>query len=174
MLLLLALPWMLAQDLVLDYPKFQPDLDTVYVDFKVVDNGKKVQLGVLRKESLSISETGYNGLDDGTLLVDVQDIRNYDPDYDAGNYSMIVLADRCATVTQLQAQHEAITKLYQGFPKAHFYLSAMDAVRTPTTEIKDYYQLNQWLDSCLAIPSSQEKFIYKALASVLEEVSKTL
>ena len=34
LLLLLAVPWLLAQDLVLDYPKFQPDLDTVYVDFK--------------------------------------------------------------------------------------------------------------------------------------------
>ena len=171
LLLLLTLPRLAAQDLVLDYPRFQPGLDTVFVDFKVVDNGKKVNLGVINKESLSISETGYNGLDDGTKLVDVQDIRNYDPDYDAGNYSMIVLADRSVTETQLQAQRQAITELFQGFPKAHFYLSAMDAVRTPTTEIKDYYQLNQWLDSCLAIPSTQEKFIYKALASVLEEVS---
>lgn len=171
LLLLLAVPWLLAQDLVLDYPKFQPDLDTVYVDFKVVDNRKKVNLGVINKESLAISETGYNGLDDGTMLVDVQDIRNYDPDYDAGNYSLIVLADRSATDAQLQAQHQAITELFQGFPKAHFYCSAMDSVRTPTTEIKDYYQLNQWLDSCLAVPSTKEKFIYKALASVLEEVS---
>ena len=170
MLLLLAFAYLPAQDLVLDYPRFQPGLDTVFVDFKVVDNGKKVNLGSIKKESLSISETGYNGLDDGTTLVDVQDIRNYDPDYDAGHYSLIVLADRCATNDQLQAQHQAITELYQGFPKAHFYCSAMDAVRTPTTEIKDYYQLNQWLDSCL-VPSTQEKFIYKALASVLEEVS---
>ena len=173
MLLLLALPWLMAQELVLDYPQFQPGLDTVFVDFKVVENGTKINLGTLNKASLSISETGYNGLDDGTTLVDVQDIRNYDPDYDSGNYSLIVLADRSATQEELQAQHQAITELYQGFPKAHFYISAMDAVRTPTTEIKDYYQLNQWLDSCLAVPSAQEKFIYKALASVLEEVSKT-
>ena len=33
MLLLLAMPLLLAQELVLDYPKFQPSLDTVYVDF---------------------------------------------------------------------------------------------------------------------------------------------
>ena len=173
MLLLLALSWLRAQDLVLDYPKFQPGLDTVFVDFKVVENGNKVNLGALDKASVSISETGYNGLDDGTVLVDVQDIRNYDPDYDAGNYSMIVLADRSATDAELEAQRQAILELFQGLPKAHFYLSAMDAVRTPTTEIKDYYQLNRWLDSCLATPSTQEKFIYKSLASVLEEVSKT-
>lgn len=173
MLLLMVMPMMLAQELVLDYPKFQPSLDTVFVDFKVVDDGTKLNLGSIDKGALSISETGYNGLDDGTTLVDVLDIRNYDPDYEAGNYSMIVLADRAATSAQMEEQRQAITELYKGFPKAHFYLSAMDEVRTPTTEIKDFYQLTQWFDSCFNMPSAKEKFIYKALASVLEEISKT-
>ena len=171
MLLFLA-PLLHAQELVLDYPRYRPGLDTVFVDFKVVDNGKKLNLGTIKKESVSISETGYNGNNAGTTLVDVLDIRDYDPDYNAGNYSLIVLADRSATVEQMEAQRKAITEIYQGFPKAHFYLTAMDDSRTPTAEIKDFYQLTQWLDSYFNTPSNQEKFIYKALASVMEETSK--
>lgn len=173
LMLLFLTPLLHAQELVLDYPRYQPGLDTVFVDFKVVDNGKKLNLGSIDKESVSISETGYNGSNSGTTLVDVQDIRDYDPDYSAGNYSLIVLADRSATADQMQSQRKAITEIYQGFPKAHFYLTAMYGSRTPTAEIKDYYQLTQWLDSNFDKPSSQEKFIYKALASVMEEASKT-
>ncbi len=172
LLLLCLAPMVHAQEIVLDYPRYRPGLDTVFVDFKVVDNGKKLNLGTINKESVSISETGYNGHNSGTTLVDVLDIRDYDPDYSAGNYSLIVLADRSATTEQMQAQRQAITEIYQGFPKAHFYITAMDGSRTPTAEIKDYYQLTQWLDTCFNLPSTQEKFIYKALASVLEESSQ--
>lgn len=174
LLWVLAAPALLAQELVLDYPRFKPSLDTVFVDFKVVDDNKeKLKLGAVDKESISLSEIGYNGVDDATTLVEVQDIRKYDPDYAAGNYSVIVLADRSASEGQMQAQRQAITELFQGFPKALFYLTAMDAGRTPTTLIQDMYQLNRWLDSCFAVPSVQEKFIYKAVASVMEEVTDT-
>lgn len=173
MLLTLAVPALIAQELVLDYPRFLPTLDTVFVDFKVVQNGQKINLGTLDKSSISLQRTGYNGTDEVTSLADVVDIRNYDPDYTAGNYSIIVLADRSVTQPQLDAQRKAITELFKAFPKAHFFVTAMDDERTPTTQIQDYYQLSQWLDSCFATPSSQEKFIYKAIASVLEEVTDT-
>ena len=173
LLLLFMAPLLHAQEIVLDYPRYQPGLDTVFVDFKVVDNGHKLNLGTIKKESVSISETGYNGNNSGTTLVDVLDIRNYDPDYAAGNYSLIVLADRSVTAEQLQSQRQAITEIFQGFPKAHFYLAAMDEPRTPTAEICDYYQLTQWLDTCFNMPSANGKFIYKALASVMEECSKS-
>lgn len=176
MFLLLAAPAILAQELELDYPRFRPGLDTAFVDFKVVKDSKtheKVKMGTINKESINLSEIGYNGVNDVTSLVDVLDIRKYDPDYAAGNYSVIVLADRSVNDEQLQAQRQAITELFQGFPKAHFYLTAMDADRTPTTLVQDIYQLNVWLDSCFAVPSPHEKFIYKAVASVMEEVTDT-
>ena len=157
-----------AQELVLDYPQFTPALDTVHVDFKVVDNGKKLNLGTIELENISLQRTGDNGTEDVTSLVDVQDIRSYDPDYASGNYALIVLADRSVTLEQLQAERKAITELYQEFPKAKFFITAMDEGRTPTTEIQDMYQLISWFDSCFVQPSSQEKFIYKALASVLQ------
>lgn len=172
LLLVLVAPFLRAQDLVLDYPRYQPGLDTVFVDFKVVDNGHKLNLGTIKKESVSISETGYNGINSNTKLVDVIDIRDYDPDYKAGRFDFIILADRCATTEQIQAQQKAITEIFQGFPEAHFYLSAMDETRTPTTEVKGDYELTKWLESNLKIPSIGEKFIYKALASVVEECSK--
>ena len=173
LLLTLVVPSFLAQELVLDYPRFLPTLDTVLVDFKVVQNGHKLSLGTLDKSSISLQRTGYNGTEDVTSLADVIDIRNYDPDYVAGNYSIIVLADRSVTQPQLEAQRQAITELFKTFPQAQFFITAMDDQRTPTTKIQDYYQLSRWLDSCFATPSIQEKFIYKALASVLEEVTDT-
>lgn len=172
-LLMLATPFILAQEIVMDYPVFQADLDTVFVDFKVVKFGNKINLGNLHKESVGLQTTGYNGADDVINLVDVLDIRNYDPDYASGNYSIIVLADRSVSEEQMQAERQAITQLFQEFPQARFYVTAMDDSRTPTTRIQDMYQLIQWQDSCFSTPSNQKKFIYKALASVLQEVTDT-
>lgn len=172
-LLLLATPFVMAQEIVMNSPVFKDDLDTVFVDFKVVKFGNKINLGNLDKESISLQTTGYNGTDDIIKLVDVLDIRNYDPDYASGNYSIIVLADRSVTEEQLQAERQAITKLFQEFPKARFYVTAMDNSRTSTTRIQDMYQLIRWYDSCFSAPSTQKKFIYKALASVIEEVTDT-
>lgn len=173
LLLILAIPSILAQELVIDYPHFQTGLDTVLVDFKVVKNGKKLNLGTLDKSSISIQRTGYNGIEDVTSLVDVLDIREYDPDYAAGNYSIIVLADRSVTQEQLEAERNTLHELFLTFPKAHFYVTAMDDQRTPTLEVQDLYQLTLWCDSTLNTPSKNDKFIYKALASVLEEVTDT-
>ncbi len=172
-LLALAVPNLLAQELVLDYPHFLTSLDTVLIDFKVVENGQKLNLGTIDKSSISLQRSGYNGTEDVTSLANVIDIRNYDPDYTAGNYSIIVLADRSVTQDQLDAQRQAILELFKTFPKARFFITAMDDQRTPTAEIQDYYQLSHWIDSCLVTPSTQEKFIYKAMASVLEEVTDT-
>ena len=133
LLLTLVVPSFLAQELVLDYPRFLPTLDTVLVDFKVVQNGHKLSLGTLDKSSISLQRTGYNGTEDVTSLADVIDIRNYDPDYVAGNYSIIVLADRSVTQPQLEAQRQAITELFKTFPQAQFFITAMDDQRTPTT-----------------------------------------
>lgn len=163
----------MAQELVIDYPQFTSALDTVYVDFKVMDHGKKVNPGVIDLDNISLQRTGDNGTEDVTSLVEVRDIRNYDPDYTSGNYAIIVLADRSVTAEQLQAERQAITDLYQAFPQARFFITAMDKGRTPTTEIQDVYQLMSWYDSCFMQPFGEEKFIYKALASVLQEVTES-
>lgn len=173
MLLALAMPTLVAQEMVLDYPHFQPGLDTLCVDFKVVEDGKKLNLGTLDNKDISLEVMGYNGINSSVTLVDVLDIRNYDPEYASGNYSIIVLADRAVTEDQLKTERQTITALFRGFPKANFYVTAMDASRTPITAIQDMYQLIQWYDSCFFLPSDEEKFIYKAVASVLEEVTDT-
>lgn len=169
-LMFVIAPSLKAQDLVLEYPRLSQDLDTIFVDFKLVDNGQKMNVGIVDKSAITLEEVGYNGKKD-ISLVDVLDVRNYDPDYATGNYSMIVLVDRSVTEEKLEAQRNALTELFQGFPKAHFYVTAMDATRTPTATIQNSYQLISWMDSCFRTPSTDQKFIYKALASVIEELS---
>ena len=163
-------PSLKAQDLVLDYPRLSQELDTIFVDFKLMDNGQKMNVGTVDKSAISLEEIGYNGKENITLA-DVLDIRNYDPDYAAGNYSMVVIVDRSVTQERIEAQRNALTELFQGFPKAHFYVTAMDGSRTPTATIHNSYQLISWMDSCFSKPSEEPKFIYKALASVIEEIS---
>ena len=164
------LPSMKAQDLVLDYPRLSKELDTIFVDFKLMENHQKMNVGTVNKSAITLEEVGYNGNEEITLA-DVLDIRNYDPDYASGNYSMVVLVDRSVSVEQLEAQRAALTELFQGFPKAHFYVTAMDAGRTPTATVQNSYQLISWMDSCFSVPSTDQKFIYKAMASVIEEIS---
>ena len=160
-----------AQDIVMDYPRLSEQLDTIFVDFKVVaDSGVKMNLGTVDKSHLSLEEIGYNG-DEDITLIDVLDIRGYDPDYAADNYSIIVMLDRSVSQECLEAQRKALNELYLGFPKAHFYVTAMDAKRTPTTAIQNSYQLLSWMDSCFSQPATEPKFIYKALASVIEEIN---
>ena len=160
-----------AMELVMDYPLLSEQMDTIYVDFKLVSDGQKISVGNIDKSQLHLEEVGYSGDEDITLL-DVLDIRSYDPDYANENYSIIVIADRAVSAECLKAQRDALTEMFQSFPKADFYITAMDNdSRTPTASIMNTYQLECWIDSCFSKPSSSEKFIYKALASVIEEVA---
>lgn len=169
-LMFVLMPSARAQDVVLDYPRLSKDLDTIFVDFKLMENGQKMNVGTVSKSAITLEEIGYNG-DEDITLTDVLDIRNYDPDYASGNYSMVVLTDRSVTAERLEAQRTALNELFQGFPKAHFYVTAMDASRTPTAIIQNSYQLISWMDSCFSVPSTDQKFIYKSMASVFEEIA---
>ncbi len=157
-----------AQFLELDYPRLSQKLDTVFVDFKVMKDGQKINAGYFDKSSLELEEIGYNG-DEDISLVDVLDIRGYDQDYANENYSLVVLVDRSVTEEKLKAQRKALMEIFQAFPNAKFYVSAMDASRTPTTHVKNSYQLISWMDSYFSKPSTEAKFIYKAMASLIEE-----
>lgn len=171
-ILILIMAWaakLTAQDIVMDYPRLSEHMDTVFVDFKLMNDSVKMNIGSIDKSALHLEEVGYRG-DEDITLVDLLDIRDYDPDYAVENYSIIVLADRSVSEECLEAQRNAMSEMFQGFPKAKFYVTAMDASRTPTTGIKNIYQLNTWVDSCFSKPSTSQKFIYKAIASVIEEI----
>ncbi len=159
-----------AQEIVMDYPRLSDRFDTIFVDFKVVDEeGNKVKFGSIDKSHMHLEEIGYNG-DEDITLIDVQDIRGYDPDYAANNYSILVIVDQSVSEECFKRQREALSELFQGFPKAEFFVTAMGARRTPTTLISNTYQLISWMDSSFNRPVMEPKFIYKTMASIIEEI----